>query len=178
MHTLLRWGDRLTRTAAERLGDLTTSVDAERATGHSFFAQRERKFYIVPQSKVLSSKWQERYKLRNTGGMVWNPHKVNSVPADDDTAVEWRYDPLRKVIEAGDSLCRTAKVTQTMHQTEKAMRGWAHGEEEEVEFEVVAVASCGADMDGEIEQHPRGKKRPASCCCCSCSCCVNDKSRA
>jgi hypothetical protein len=124
VHTLLRWGDRLTRTAAERLGDLTTSVDAERATGHSFFAEGE----------VLSSKWQERYKLRNTGGMVWNPHKVNSVPADDDTGVEWRYDPLRKVIEAGDSLCRTAKVTQTMHQTEEAMRGWAHGEEKEVEF--------------------------------------------
>ena len=93
VHTLLRWGDRLTCTAAERLGDLTTSVDArhaERATGHSFFAQEERKFYIVPQSKVLSSKWQERYKLRNTGGVVWNPHKANSVPADDDTGVEWR----------------------------------------------------------------------------------------
>ena len=170
VHTLLRWGDRLRLTAAERL-QAVTSVNARHAaktlridesdgkayTREEFvqeygrekgmarwdasrecFQQEHRKFHVVPKSKELVHEWKSLFGKGATREIVWNPHKADSVPPRDAGA-KWIYDDVRKVLQAGDALCREATIAHNVHQSQKAMRGGASGGRE-VEYEVVGVA--------------------------------------
>jgi len=111
VHTLLPWGDRMKWTAASRL-QVATSVNARHATrpaAGGAWVQEHGKFYVVPKRKNLPA-WQTLYSSPRRGEIVWRPHTAGSVPPGDP-GVDWMYDKIREVIQAGDSLCGAAQVT-------------------------------------------------------------------
>ena len=99
------------------------------------FQQEQYKFHVVPKSKELVHGWKDLWKKGAVNEIAWNPYGTNSVPPRD-ADVKWIYDDLRKVIQAGEALCRDATVAHNIHQSQMAMRGGASGE---VEYEVVGV---------------------------------------
>ena len=134
VHTLLRWGDRMQWTAASRLQEVT-SVNARHATRPAVggtWTQERCKFFVVPKNKSLQA-WQTLFTSGGKGRIVWSPYTAGSVPAGDPGA-DWRYEELRKVIHAGDSLCQATQVTFNLTQTAVAMRSG-----EEIEYEIVGV---------------------------------------
>ena len=141
VHTLLPWGDRKKWTAASRL-QVATSVNARHATrvaAGGAWVQERCKFHVVPKSRNLPA-WQTLYSSPRRSEIVWRPHTVGSVPPGDP-GVDWMYEKIREVIQAGDTLCSHAQLTKNLYETQMAMRGGG-----EVEYEIMGVsASVGVE---------------------------------
>ena len=106
------------------------------------FEQEVRKYYVVPKSKELTKKgaWQNLYRTGRANDLVWKPGQQGSMPPlDRKGSPSWveSYDKLRKVIRAGEKLCKGAIVTHSKQETENIMRG---GKSVRTEYEIVGVA--------------------------------------
>jgi len=148
VQSLQRWGDRMQQTTASRIHE-ATSVNARHATrpaSGGSWKQEGCTFKVVPQNRKLQA-WHTLYNSGRSGESSWHPHTPGSVPPGDSWAAN-KYEDLRKVISAGDSLCGTTQVTYTKHQTAMAMRGGEGGEE--VEFEVMGVSAGIGPADAMV----------------------------
>jgi len=122
VHTLLPWGDRKQWTVGRRLLEVTSVSmrQTRRPAAGGAWVEGRSKYLCVPISKNLQA-WQALYTSTGSKHIAWRPYVAGCVPPGDRNN-EGMYEAIRKVIQAGDSLCDKVHVVNSQLEKTSCLR--------------------------------------------------------